>query len=205
MDYGIVKLILLPQELIRPIRLPAGLIFKGGTISGNSKSSQTRHSKDYCIFTERMKHSKYIFLAVLATLLENCMAAHTCVVDSFTVKEHFDLKRYGGKWYALAKKDPEGLFLQDNISAEYTIGEDGIMTASSKGRVKLFGFWVICADMAAHYSIPDPAYPAKMYMIYQGLASYLSSGGNAVVNSWLRDLFPASALNKDSCDFGRLK
>lgn len=48
--------------------------------------------------------------------------------------------QYAGKWYALAKKDPEGLFLQDNISAEYTVEEDGTMTASSKGRVKLFGW-----------------------------------------------------------------
>lgn len=47
--------------------------------------------------------------------------------------------QYAGRWYALAKKDPEGLFLQDNISAEYTIEEDGTMTAASKGRVKLFG------------------------------------------------------------------
>ncbi|XP_069482482.1 purpurin-like [Ambystoma mexicanum] len=131
-----------------------------------------------------MKHSTYIFLATLTTLVEHCMGAQTCVVDSFTVKENFDLKRYAGKWYAVAKKDPEGLFLQDNISAEYTLGEDGIMTAASKGRVKLFGFWVICADMAAHYSIPDPAQPAKMYMVYQGLASYLSSGGD---NYWVID------------------
>lgn len=47
--------------------------------------------------------------------------------------------QYAGKWYAQQKKDPEGLFLQDNISAEYTIDDDGTMTASSKGRVTLFG------------------------------------------------------------------
>ena len=47
--------------------------------------------------------------------------------------------QYAGKWYALQKKDPEGLFLQDNISAEYTIGDDGSMVASSRGRVTLFG------------------------------------------------------------------
>lgn len=47
--------------------------------------------------------------------------------------------QYAGKWYALQKKDPEGLFLQDNIMAEYTIDDDGSMTASSKGRVTLFG------------------------------------------------------------------
>lgn len=40
-----------------------------------------------------------------------------------------------------------------------------------------YRFWVICADMAAQYTVPDPTTPAKMYMTYQGLASYLSSGG----------------------------
>ncbi|XP_034547457.1 purpurin-like [Notolabrus celidotus] len=93
-------------------------------------------------------------------------------------------KRYEGKWYALQKKDPEGLFLQDNISAEYTIGDDGSMIASSRGRVTLFGFWVVCADMAAQYSVPDPGTPGKMFMNYQGLASYLSSGGD---NYWVID------------------
>lgn len=47
--------------------------------------------------------------------------------------------QYAGKWYALAKKDPEGLFLDDNISAEYFVDDEGIMTASSKGRIKIFG------------------------------------------------------------------
>uniref|UniRef100_A0A3B3UF35 Retinol binding protein 4, like n=1 Tax=Poecilia latipinna TaxID=48699 RepID=A0A3B3UF35_9TELE len=63
----------------------------------------------------------------------------SCVVDRFTVKQDFDPQRYAGKWYALQKKDPEGLFLQDNISAEYTVGDDGSMVASSRGRVTLFG------------------------------------------------------------------
>lgn len=31
--------------------------------------------------------------------------------------------------------------------------------------------------MAAQYSVPDPGTPGKMFMNYQGLASYLSSGG----------------------------
>ncbi|XP_063775600.1 purpurin-like [Pseudophryne corroboree] len=130
-----------------------------------------------------MKHFKYIFFAVLITIIQHCKA-QSCIVDSMKVKEDFDIKRYGGKWYAVGKKDPEGLFLQDNISAEYTVDEDGTMTASSKGRVKLFGFWLICADMAAQYSTPDPTIPAKMYMTYQGLASYLSSGGD---NYWVID------------------
>uniref|UniRef100_A0A8D3BAQ7 Lipocalin/cytosolic fatty-acid binding domain-containing protein n=1 Tax=Scophthalmus maximus TaxID=52904 RepID=A0A8D3BAQ7_SCOMX len=119
---------------------------------------------------------------LLMAFIEQSLAS--CVVDSFTVKQDFDPVRYAGKWYALQKKDPEGLFLQDNISAEYTVGDDGAMVASSRGRVTLFGFWVVCADMAAQYSVPDPVTPGKMFMNYQGLASYLSSGGD---NYWVID------------------
>lgn len=57
-------------------------------------------------------------------------------------------QQYAGKWYALQKKDPEGLFLQDNISAEYTVGDDGSMVASSRGRVTLFG-WVFATYLVA--------------------------------------------------------
>ncbi|XP_050799051.1 sulfate anion transporter 1 isoform X2 [Gopherus flavomarginatus] len=155
----------------------------------------------------RMKYARYVFLATLLSGIEHCLA-QSCTVDSFSVKDNFDPKRYAGKWYALAKKDPEGLFLQDNISAEYTIEEDGTMIASSKGRVKLFGFWVICADMAAQYTVPDPTTPAKMYMSYQGLASYLSSGGD---NYWVIDTdydnyaitYACRSLKEDgTCDDG---
>lgn len=46
--------------------------------------------------------------------------------------------QYSGTWYAMAKKDPEGLFLQDNVVAQFTIDENGKMTATAKGRVRLF-------------------------------------------------------------------
>uniref|UniRef100_A0A8C5LWJ5 Lipocalin/cytosolic fatty-acid binding domain-containing protein n=2 Tax=Leptobrachium leishanense TaxID=445787 RepID=A0A8C5LWJ5_9ANUR len=133
--------------------------------------------------SERMKQYKYVFVAILLAIVEQ-INAQSCVVDSFKVKEDFDIQRYGGKWYAIGKKDPEGLFLQDNISADHLVDEDGKMTASSKGRVKLFGFWLICAEMAAQYTVPDSSVPSKMYMAYQGLASYLSSGGD---NYWVID------------------
>ncbi|KAI1881980.1 hypothetical protein AGOR_G00245800 [Albula goreensis] len=163
-------------------------------------------SRDYRL-RNRMDYSKFALLVVLLSYIERCWSA-SCVVDSFTVKQDFDPKRYSGKWYALQKKDPEGLFLQDNISAEYTIDDDGTMTASSKGRVTLFGFWVVCADMAAQYSVPDPTNPGKMFMNYQGLASYLSSGGD---NYWVIDTdydnyaitYACRTLKEDgSCDDG---
>ncbi|XP_038626176.1 purpurin isoform X1 [Tachyglossus aculeatus] len=154
-----------------------------------------------------MKYTQYVFLVGLLSIAAPG-AAQSCTVDSLPVKDNFDPKRYTGKWYALAKRNPQGLFLQDNISAEYTIKEDGTMSALSKGRVKLFGFWVICADMAAQYTVPDPTTPAKMYMTYQGLASYLSSGGD---NYWVIDTdydnyaitYACRSLKEDgSCDDG---
>uniref|UniRef100_A0A5F8GDN9 Apolipoprotein D n=1 Tax=Monodelphis domestica TaxID=13616 RepID=A0A5F8GDN9_MONDO len=114
----------------------------------------------------------------LLLIMPSLGLAHNCIVDSFSVKEDFDPTKYTGKWYAVSKKDPEGIFLQDNISAEYILGSDGTLLATSQGRVKLFGFWVICADMIAQFTVSDPNTPAKMYMTYQGLASYLSSGGD---------------------------
>uniref|UniRef100_A0A3Q4B778 Lipocalin/cytosolic fatty-acid binding domain-containing protein n=1 Tax=Mola mola TaxID=94237 RepID=A0A3Q4B778_MOLML len=130
-----------------------------------------------------------------------------CVVDSFTVKQDFDPKRVR-KRYALQKKDPEGLFLQDNISAKYRFGDDGAMVAVSRGRVTLFGFWVVFTNMGAQYSVPDANSPNTMFMKYQGLARYLSSSGD---NYWVIDtdyehytIMYACRLLKDdgTCDDG---
>lgn len=43
--------------------------------------------------------------------------------------------QYAGTWYAVAKKDPEGLFLIDNIKANFAINVDGNMNATAEGRV----------------------------------------------------------------------
>ncbi|XP_076836688.1 retinol binding protein 4, like isoform X2 [Brachyhypopomus gauderio] len=130
-----------------------------------------------------MEYYMFALLVVFLPYIEHCWSS-SCVVDSFMVKQDFDPRKYAGKWYGLEKRVPEGLFLEDNISAEYTVDENGAMTAHTKGRVTLFGFWVVCADMAAQYRVLDPATPAKMFMTYQGLASYLSSGGD---DYWIID------------------
>lgn len=84
-------------------------------------------------------------VALCSSSVINCIFVFkqngTTAVLILVITTSFSFCQYAGKWYAQQKKDPEGLFLQDNISAEYTIGEDGAMTASSKGRVTLFG-WV---------------------------------------------------------------
>lgn len=59
------------------------------------------------------------------------------------------LSQFSGIWYAIAKKDPEGLFLQDNIIAEFSVDEKGHMSATAKGRVRILrsvaSKWAVCA------------------------------------------------------------
>lgn len=74
---------------------------------------------------------------MLLAALGSARAERDCRVSSFRVKENFDKARFAGTWYAMAKKDPEGLFLQDNIIAEFSVDENGQMSATAKGRVRL--------------------------------------------------------------------
>ncbi|XP_036938444.1 retinol-binding protein 4 [Acanthopagrus latus] len=113
---------------------------------------------------------------VVALCLLAVSWAQDCQVANIQVMQNFDKTRYAGTWYAVGKKDPEGLFLIDNIVAEFTIHEDGAMTATAKGRVIILNNWEMCADMMATFeATPDPA---KFRMRYWGAASYLQTGND---------------------------
>uniref|UniRef100_A0A8C0N3W8 Plasma retinol-binding protein n=1 Tax=Canis lupus familiaris TaxID=9615 RepID=A0A8C0N3W8_CANLF len=89
---------------------------------------------------------------------------------------------FAGTWYAMAKKDPEGLFLQDNIVAEFSVDENGRMSATAKGRVRLLNNWDVCADMVGTFT--DTEDPAKFKMKYWGVASFLQKGND---DHWIID------------------
>ncbi|XP_077114717.1 retinol-binding protein 4 [Ranitomeya variabilis] len=97
-----------------------------------------------------------------------------CTVSNFRVMPNFDKNRYAGTWYAVAKKDPEGLFLIDNIVANFNVDEDGKMTATAKGRVVIFQTMELCADMVGTFQETDD--PAKFKMKYHGVLSFLEKG-----------------------------
>ncbi|KAM3859964.1 retinol-binding protein 4 [Diretmus argenteus] len=100
--------------------------------------------------------------------------AQDCQVANMQVMQNFDRTRYVGTWYAVAKKDPVGLFLLDNIVAQFAINEEGKMTATAEGRVVLLNKWEVCANMFATFE--DTTDPAKFRMKYWGAASSLQSG-----------------------------
>ncbi|XP_055469854.1 retinol-binding protein 4 [Psammomys obesus] len=121
-------------------------------------------------------------LVLLAALGGGGSAERDCRVSSFRVKENFDKARFSGLWYAIAKKDPEGLFLQDNIIAEFSVDEKGHMSATAKGRVRILSNWEVCADMVGTFT--DTEDPAKFKMKYWGVASFLQRG---IDDHWIID------------------
>uniref|UniRef100_H9GC82 Retinol binding protein 4 n=2 Tax=Anolis carolinensis TaxID=28377 RepID=H9GC82_ANOCA len=118
----------------------------------------------------------WLVLVALALLNSRCQAQRDCQVSNFRVQENFDKTRYAGLWYGIAKKDPEGLFLQDNIIAQFFVDENGKMTATARGRVELFNNWEVCADMVGTFTETED--PAKFKMKYWGMASYLQKGND---------------------------
>ncbi|XP_075072241.1 retinol-binding protein 4 [Mixophyes fleayi] len=105
-----------------------------------------------------------------------------CRVDNFRVMPNFDKYQYAGTWYAVAKKDPEGLFLIDNIVAKFYVDENGKMTATAKGRVVILTSMDMCADMVGTFQETED--PAKMRMKYHGVMSLLEKG---LDNHWVVD------------------
>ncbi|KAF0886096.1 RET4 protein, partial [Crocuta crocuta] len=124
----------------------------------------------------------WVWALVLLAALGSAQAERDCRVSSFRVKENFDKARFSGTWYAMAKKDPEGLFLQDNIVAEFSVDENGQMSATAKGRVRLLNNWDVCADMVGTFT--DTEDSAKFKMKYWGVASFLQKGND---DHWIID------------------
>ncbi|XP_074089445.1 retinol-binding protein 4 [Macrotis lagotis] len=122
-------------------------------------------------------------LLLLLLALGASGAERDCRVDSFRVMENFDKARFSGTWYAMAKKDPEGLFLQDNIVTTFSVEPDtGKMKATARGRVRLLNDWNVCADMVGTFT--DTEDPAKFKMKYWGMASFLQRGND---DHWIVD------------------
>nr|XP_061807772.1 retinol-binding protein 4-B-like [Nerophis lumbriciformis] len=123
---------------------------------------------------------------MLRYVLSLCLLALTwaqdCQVANIQVMQNFDRTRYTGTWYAVAKKDPEGLFLIDNIVAQFIVAEDGSMTATAKGRVIILNNWELCADMLATFE--ETGIPSKFRMRYWGAAAYLQTGND---DHWVID------------------
>ncbi|NP_001080467.1 retinol-binding protein 4, plasma precursor [Xenopus laevis] len=113
-------------------------------------------------------------LLIALAFFGSCLADRDCRVDNFEVMKDFDKERYAGVWYAVAKKDPEGLFLLDNIVANFIIEKNGKMTATAKGRVRILDKLELCANMVGTFI--ETNNPAKYRMKYHGALAILERG-----------------------------
>ncbi|XP_062988955.1 retinol-binding protein 4 [Elgaria multicarinata webbii] len=116
----------------------------------------------------------WLLLVALAFLASPCQAQRDCRVRNFKPQLHFDKYQYSGVWYAIAKKDPEGLFLQSNVIAQFSADESGNFTAIAKGRVEVWKGQVMCVTMLGTFM--DTEDPAKFMMQYHGTAAFLQKG-----------------------------
>ncbi|KAK7919587.1 hypothetical protein WMY93_010871 [Mugilogobius chulae] len=110
------------------------------------------------------------YVVVLCLLaVSHCQDQPDCQVANIQVMENFDRTRYTGTWYAVGKKDPDGLFLLDNIVANMVMDETGQMTATAEGRQ----LGNMCQN-ACHFHDTDN--PSKFKMKYWGAAANLQEG-----------------------------
>lgn len=77
------------------------------------------------------------FIIFLISLLSGC----TGIPDNVTAVKGFELSRYLGTWYEIARLDHRFERGLDNVSATYTLREDGGVKVLNKGRNQKTGEW----------------------------------------------------------------
>jgi len=91
----------------------------------------------HLIKTEEMKYSKYLKIAVGTALLVGPFIFQACksvkVPDGVQVVNNFNIKSYAGKWYEIARFDFKHEKDMDQVTAEYTLNEDGSVKVLNKG------------------------------------------------------------------------
>lgn len=90
------------------------------------------------------------FILLIVTLLVAC----TGIPDGIRPVERFEINRYLGKWYEVARLDHSFEKGLSNVTAEYTFREDGGITVVNKGRSDQTGQWKTTAGKA--YFVDDP-------------------------------------------------
>ena len=90
----------------------------------------------------------FLFLSALAVALAGCLG----IPDGVTPVDHFDLQRYLGKCYEIARLDHPFERGLNQVTAEYSLGEDGVISVKNRGFAAEEGKWK---------QITGKAYPAR--------------------------------------------
>ncbi|MDD1627149.1 MAG: lipocalin family protein [Methylococcaceae bacterium] len=90
-------------------------------------------------------------LVLIATLLSSC----TGIPDGVTAIDGFEINRYMGTWYEIARLDHRFEKGLNNISATYTLREDGGVNVLNKGWNHVDGEWEQAEGKAYFVEQPD--------------------------------------------------
>jgi apolipoprotein D and lipocalin family protein len=90
-------------------------------------------------------------LVLIAALLSGC----TGIPDGVTAINGFDINRYTGTWYEIARLDHRFERGLNNISATYTLKEDGSVKVLNKGWNQADGEWEQAEGKAYFVEQPD--------------------------------------------------
>jgi apolipoprotein D and lipocalin family protein len=84
-----------------------------------------------------LKYSKYIKIALGSVILLSPFIFQACksvkVPAGVKVVDNFDIKSYAGKWYEIARFDFKHEKDMDQVTAEYTLNEDGSVNVLNRG------------------------------------------------------------------------
>jgi len=83
-----------------------------------------------------MKYSKYIKITLGIAVFAIPFVFNSCksvkIPNDIEVVENFDIKSYAGKWYEIARFDFKYEKDMDNVTAEYSLKEDGTIKVLNK-------------------------------------------------------------------------
>jgi apolipoprotein D and lipocalin family protein len=102
-----------------------------------------------------MRHSLQPVMLVLISLV---VSACTGLPDGIEPVDEFDINRYLGKWYEIARLDHSFERNLSNVSAEYSLRDDGGVKVINRGYLKSKGKWKEAEGKAYFVGKPDEAY-----------------------------------------------
>ncbi len=79
------------------------------------------------------KRQGQVFLLFLFFIANCFMGCRTYPVSNITPVKDFDIERYAGKWYEIARMDFMFERNMSNVTAEYTMNEDGTVKVVNRG------------------------------------------------------------------------
>lgn len=109
---------------------------------------------DFIMYTE---YNRVFFVRpLMAVLLAGMLAAcSTSVPDGLTVVENFDINRYTGRWYEIARLDHRFERGLSNVTADYELQEDNSVRVLNRGYNEEEQQWEEAEGRARFLGDPD--------------------------------------------------